>query len=56
LDVGQKIYFKHNGKKELLLEVSEDLQGEKLNVRALIKERGKVLEKEKETKKKKDKH
>lgn len=53
LKVGQKIYFYPNGKKvfskkELLLEVTEDLKGKTLKVNELIKEREKELKEEKE--------
>ena len=39
LAVGQEIYFKQGRKKYFLLEVTEDLAGEKVKVANLIKER-----------------
>jgi|GEM_PF-1187331 len=43
LVVGQKILFKANGKKQLLLVVTEDYEGTTLDVGKLIKERKKEL-------------
>ncbi|MCB0704090.1 MAG: hypothetical protein KDC34_02230 [Saprospiraceae bacterium] len=39
LDVGQKIFFSYKGKKELLLLVTSDLEGQTLLVNKLIKKR-----------------
>ena len=41
LAVGQKIFFEKDGKKVLLLEVTEALQGQKVNVAKLLKSRAK---------------
>ncbi|MCB0642492.1 MAG: hypothetical protein KDC44_12670 [Phaeodactylibacter sp.] len=43
LEVGQKIFFRHQSKKYLLLEVSKNLEGEKILVNQLIKARKKEL-------------
>ncbi len=43
LKIGQKIFFRHNGKKQLLLVVSKEYEGQTLNVPKLIKERKKEL-------------
>ncbi|MEL6135352.1 MAG: hypothetical protein AAFR59_18495 [Bacteroidota bacterium] len=43
LRIGQKIFFFVDKKKYLLLEVTEDLQGEKVDVSKLIKDRKKEL-------------
>jgi hypothetical protein len=37
LAVGQQIFFMKDGKKVLLLEVTEDLQGQKVNVAKLLR-------------------
>ena len=40
LEIGQKIFFKHKGKRVLLLEVSDSIKdGDTINVAQLIKER-----------------
>lgn len=39
LKVGQKIFFKHRGKKYLLLKVTEEQRDQTLNVPKLIRER-----------------
>lgn len=44
LKIGQKIFFKYKGKKQLLLKVTEDLEGKKVFVNKLIKKRKKELE------------
>lgn len=43
LETGQPIYFKYNNKKYLLLEVGSKLNGTKVDVSELIKERIKTL-------------
>lgn len=43
IPVGEKIYFKHKGKKYLLLEVTSDLEGKTLVINKLIKEKTKEL-------------
>lgn len=43
LAVGQKIFFRHNGKKQLLLIVTNEYDGQTLDVGKLIKERKKEL-------------
>jgi len=43
LDVGQKIFFKHRGRKYLLIEVSEEQRDQKVAVEKLIKERKREL-------------
>lgn len=43
LEVGQQIYFYHNGKRVLLLEVDETVRNKKIDVRQLIKSRIKEL-------------
>lgn len=56
LKIGQKIYFTLNdrkaGKKELLLIVTKDLEGQKLVVNDLIKKRKKELKRKKNQKRK----
>ena len=47
LKVGQKVYFKHRGKKELLLEVKGDYDTRVLDVAKLIRDRGLQIDKEK---------
>ncbi|MCH2199986.1 MAG: hypothetical protein MK081_14500 [Flavobacteriales bacterium] len=44
LKVGQEIFFRHKGKKRLLLTVDESLEGKTLKVAKLIKEKKKKLE------------
>ena len=44
IPVGEKVYFKYKGKKQVLLVVTEDLKGKTLLVDELIKERIKELE------------
>ena len=44
LKVGQEIFFRHKGKKRLLLTVDESLEGKTLKVAKLIKEKKKELE------------
>ncbi len=48
LEVGQKIYFTYKGERALLLTVSEQLEGQKINVRQLIKKRKKALKDQRE--------
>ncbi|MDP5169202.1 MAG: hypothetical protein NWR72_03070 [Bacteroidia bacterium] len=43
LEVGQQILFKYKGKKYLLLEVTEELRGQTLEVSTLLKERKEEL-------------
>ncbi|MCB9232049.1 MAG: hypothetical protein H6581_10320 [Bacteroidia bacterium] len=43
LALGQKILFKYKGKKQVLLIVSKDLEGQTLDVAGLLKERKKAL-------------
>ena len=43
LKIGQKIFFRHRGKKYLLLEVSEEQRDKKIAVEKLIRERKKKL-------------
>jgi len=45
LKAGKKIYFKYKGRKKLLLEVTQDLDGKTLNVNQLIKRRKQELSK-----------
>ncbi len=51
LSEGQKIYFFYNGKKQLLLTVTADLSGKKLDVANLIAEREAELNAERPKKK-----
>jgi hypothetical protein len=44
LEVGQKIYFQHRGRKKLLLEVTTDLEGTKVIVNEEIKRRKEELD------------
>jgi hypothetical protein len=44
IPVGEKVYFKYKGKKQLLLVVTEDLKGQTLVVDKLIKEKIEELE------------
>lgn len=44
LKVGQKIFFKHKGKKYLLLKVSKEEKGKTLFVNKLIRQRKKELQ------------
>lgn len=44
---GQEVFFKSRGKKRLLLEVTAEQDGQKLNVPKLIKSRKQELEKDK---------
>ncbi len=39
LKVGQKVYFRYRGKRQLLLEVDESYKGQKVNVNQLIRKR-----------------
>lgn len=55
LKVGQKVYFKYRGKKEVLLVVEESYNTRVIEVSKLIKDRTLQLEKEKKNKWKKDK-
>lgn len=50
LAVGQKVFFKYKGKKEVLLVVSEEQDKQTLNVLKLIKAREEELEKERKGK------
>lgn len=43
LEVGQKIFFKHKGRKYLLLEVSAEYEGTRIRVHQLIKQRKKEM-------------
>ncbi len=53
LKVGQKILFRYNGKKRVLLIVDSSLEGQVLNVSKLIQKRKKELDAEHKAKKKK---
>lgn len=55
LKVGQKVYFKYRGKKEVLLVVEESYNTRVIEVSKLIKDRTLQLDKEKKNKWKKDK-
>ena len=44
LKVGQKVYFKYNGKKKVLFVVTGEEAGQTLDVPKLIRERKKELE------------
>jgi len=44
LAVGQEVFFRYKGKKRLPLEVTADLEGKRLDVAELIKERRKALD------------
>jgi hypothetical protein len=44
LEVGQKIYFQHRGRKKLLLEVTTELEGTKVIVNEEIKRRKEELD------------
>jgi len=44
LNVGQEVYFLHQGERYLLLEVSEKLANKKIKVAKLIKQRKKELD------------
>ncbi len=43
LKIGQEIFFKHRGKKYLLLKVTKDLEGKKVFVNKVIKKRKEEL-------------
>ena len=43
LKIGQEVFFFHKGRKQLLLVVGEELEGEKILVNRLIKERKAAL-------------
>lgn len=47
LKVGQEILFRYKGKKRVLLVVTEELEGKRLDVSQLLKERKEQLVKEK---------
>ncbi|MEM7040576.1 MAG: hypothetical protein AAF570_26670, partial [Bacteroidota bacterium] len=49
---GQRILFKYRGKRRVLLVVSEDLEGQKLDVARLLKNRKKEIDAELDGKKK----
>lgn len=53
LKVGQEILFKYNGKREVLLVVTEDLADTKLNVKELLQNRIKEINSAKKKKGKK---